>query len=70
MHGQKNIKSLPQIDLLSSYCNEYWYHEKLTMFLHCNTVYLLVVASRSREVHLFLLSDESFIYSDVKADLG
>ena len=34
------------------------------------TLYLLVVASWSREVYLFLLSGERFVHSDVKADLG
>jgi hypothetical protein len=33
-------------------------------------LYLLEVASWSREVHLLLLFGERFVHSDVKADLG
>jgi len=68
--NRAELNSLLQTGQLSNYCNEYWYHTKLRRFLHCDAVYLLVVASRSREVHLFLLSGESFVRSDVKADLG
>jgi len=68
--NRAGLNSLLQNGQLNSYCNEYRYHAKLRRFLYFDTVFLLVVASRSREVHLFLLSGESFVHSDVKADLG
>jgi hypothetical protein len=59
-----------QIGRLSNYNSEYRYHANLRRFLYCDTLCLLVVASWPREVRLFLLSGESFVHSDFKADLG